>query len=76
MKVAAVKSARQAFKVDIKVNGHITALMAISASGKVVPPYIVFSKNITKKNFNRTCPAIGNLRQQSRDLFPQITLMK
>ena len=55
-KVAAVKGARQAFKVDIKINGHITALMAISASGKVVPPYIVFSKNVPKTNFQQDLP--------------------
>ena len=55
-KVVTQKGVRQAFKVDLPIRGHITVNMCISASGQVLPPLIIFSKNLPVDNYSEFVP--------------------
>ncbi len=54
--VIAPKGVRQAFKVELNISGHITVVMAISASGQVLPPKIVYSKSLPRGDFRTSVP--------------------
>ena len=45
-KVIGRKGIRQAFQVSMNITGHVTVIMAITASGTAIPPRLIFSNNI------------------------------
>ncbi len=50
------KGQRQAFKMQVSLSGHITVHYAISAAGKILPPFFIFSKNLPRASYAEGLP--------------------
>lgn len=50
------KGQRQAFKVQVSLTGHVTVNYAISGSGQLLPPFLIYSKNLPRASYRDGLP--------------------
>ncbi|MES9879439.1 MAG: helix-turn-helix domain-containing protein [Sedimenticola sp.] len=50
------KGQRQAFKVQVSITGHVTVNYAISGSGQILPPFLIYSKNLPRASYTDGIP--------------------
>ena len=55
-KVLVAKGTKHPYQPNVSISGHVTLQVAISASGKIVSPLVIFSKNLPRREYASGIP--------------------